>query len=284
MELRRRTGVRLSDIGPMRAAPREMLLELGPQDRRSGWPLEMVLQALLRCWRVREVASSYLRRAGRSKVTATERDGACRRRHGQGAPLSALLVIARAPRPGHSKTRLCPPCTLEQAAGLAEAALKDTLEAVGARWLRGHSSKKRGPRWTADGWLLDAEAPSLSIGMDTPQVTPRLLREALGLLESPGVDSMLGPATHGGYWAIGLRDADPPAFDGVPMSTARTAEAQLAQLQVLSLTTELLPVMRDVDHFEDARAVSAECAGSRFRPEFDHVLRSLGRRQRALSG
>jgi len=44
--------------------------------------------------------------------------------------LIALLVIARAPRPGHSKTRLCPPCTLEQAAGLAEAALKDTLEAV----------------------------------------------------------------------------------------------------------------------------------------------------------
>lgn len=73
MELRRRTGVRLSDIGPMRAAPREMLLELGPQDRRSGWPLEMVLQALHRGWRVREVASSYLRRAGRSKVTATWR-------------------------------------------------------------------------------------------------------------------------------------------------------------------------------------------------------------------
>lgn len=72
-ELRRRTGVRLSDIGPMRAAPREMLLELGPQDRRSGWPLEMVLQALRRGWRVREVASSYLRRAGRSKVTATWR-------------------------------------------------------------------------------------------------------------------------------------------------------------------------------------------------------------------
>lgn len=41
-------------------------------------------------------------------------------------------MIARAPRPGHSKTRLCPPCTLEQAAGLAEAALKDTLEAVAA--------------------------------------------------------------------------------------------------------------------------------------------------------
>ncbi|MDQ3533753.1 MAG: DUF2064 domain-containing protein [Actinomycetota bacterium] len=217
--------------------------------------------------------------------------------------MSALLVIARAPRPGHSKTRLCPPCTLEQAAGLAEAALKDTLEAVAAtvveyqnpalddspaRWVPDgfevipRRNVDLGGRLTAGFWMR--KAPSLAIGMDTPQVTPRLLREALGLLESPGVDAMLGPATDGGYWAIGLRDADPPALDGVPMSIARTAEAQLAQLQVLSLTTELLPVLRDVDHFEDARAVSAECAGSRFRPEFDHVLRSLGRRQRALSG
>lgn len=73
MELRRRTGVRLNDIGPMRAASREMLLELGIKDRRSGWPLEMVLRALHQGWRVGEVPVSYLRRAGRSKVTATWR-------------------------------------------------------------------------------------------------------------------------------------------------------------------------------------------------------------------
>jgi glycosyltransferase involved in cell wall biosynthesis len=73
MELRRRTGVRLEDIGPMRAAPREKLLALGMRDRRSGWPLEMVLRALRSGWRVGEVPVSYLRRAGRSKVTATWR-------------------------------------------------------------------------------------------------------------------------------------------------------------------------------------------------------------------
>jgi glycosyltransferase involved in cell wall biosynthesis len=73
MELRRRTGVRLEDIGPMRAAPRDKLLALGMRDRRSGWPLEMVLRALRGGWRVREVPVSYLRRTGRSKVTATWR-------------------------------------------------------------------------------------------------------------------------------------------------------------------------------------------------------------------
>src|ERR671923_2143882 len=73
MELRRRTGVRLEDIGPMRAAPTDKLLALGMRDRRSGGPLEMVLLALRGGWRVGEVPVSYLRRAGRSKVTATWR-------------------------------------------------------------------------------------------------------------------------------------------------------------------------------------------------------------------
>lgn len=72
-ELGRRTGVRLNDIGPMRAASRERLVKLGIKDRRSGWPLEMVLLALHEGWRVDEVPVSYLRRAGRSKVTATWR-------------------------------------------------------------------------------------------------------------------------------------------------------------------------------------------------------------------
>jgi glycosyltransferase involved in cell wall biosynthesis len=73
VELRRRTGARLHDIGPMRAVMRRGLLELGINDRRSGWPLEMVLRALLQGWQVGEVPVSYLRRAGRSKVTATWR-------------------------------------------------------------------------------------------------------------------------------------------------------------------------------------------------------------------
>ena len=73
-ELRRRAGLRLRDIGPMRAARREALLSLGVVDRRSGWPLEMVLRAAHRGWRVREVEVSYRRRrGGRSKVSGSVR-------------------------------------------------------------------------------------------------------------------------------------------------------------------------------------------------------------------
>jgi glycosyltransferase involved in cell wall biosynthesis len=72
LELRRRTALRLSDLGPMRAAPREALIELGIRDRRFGWPLEMVLRAARAGWRVREVAVGYHPRlGGRSKVTGT---------------------------------------------------------------------------------------------------------------------------------------------------------------------------------------------------------------------
>jgi glycosyltransferase involved in cell wall biosynthesis len=71
--VRRRAGVELTDIGPMRAARREPLLELGIRDRRFGWPLEMVLRAAEAGWRIGEVEVSYGQREGRSKVTGTVR-------------------------------------------------------------------------------------------------------------------------------------------------------------------------------------------------------------------
>jgi len=73
LELRRRSGLALRDLGPMRAARRGALLDLGIVDRRSGWPLEMVLRAAAREWRIDEVAVPYRARAGRSKVTGTVR-------------------------------------------------------------------------------------------------------------------------------------------------------------------------------------------------------------------
>jgi len=72
-ELRRRTGVPLRDLGPMRAARTEALLALGMRDRRFGWPLEMVLRAAAAGWRIDEVGVTYHPRAGRSKVTGTVR-------------------------------------------------------------------------------------------------------------------------------------------------------------------------------------------------------------------
>jgi glycosyltransferase involved in cell wall biosynthesis len=72
-ELRRRTGATLEDLGPMRAARRSPLLELDLRDRRSGWPLEMVVKALAAGWSVVDVPVPYAERQGRSKVTGTAR-------------------------------------------------------------------------------------------------------------------------------------------------------------------------------------------------------------------
>ncbi|MET4783384.1 glycosyltransferase family 2 protein [Glaciihabitans sp. UYNi722] len=71
--MRRATGIPLHDLGPMRAANREALLSLDLQDRRSGYPLEMVLKASAAKWTVVEIDTPYSPRIGRSKVTGTIR-------------------------------------------------------------------------------------------------------------------------------------------------------------------------------------------------------------------
>lgn len=71
--LRARTGLRLRDLGPLRVARREALLELRLSDRRSGYPLQMVVRAADAGWRVAETDVPYLPRTGTSKVTGTWR-------------------------------------------------------------------------------------------------------------------------------------------------------------------------------------------------------------------
>jgi len=72
-ELRRRAGLPLHDLGPMRAARRADLLALGLRDRRFGYPLEMVLRAAGAGWRIAEAPVPYYPRTGKSKVTGTVR-------------------------------------------------------------------------------------------------------------------------------------------------------------------------------------------------------------------
>jgi uncharacterized protein len=195
----------------------------------------------------------------------------------------ALVVIAKAPAPNRSKTRLCPPCDPEQAAALAEAALRDTLEAVAATPTRRRLLALAGtpPEWLppsievvpqrGEGLgerlgqaLADAGGPALVIGMDTPQVTPALLREAARLLAGPGLDAVLGPALDGGYWTIGLVRPDPHVFAGVPMSSARTCAVQRRRLAELGLRTGQLSPLRDVDTIADAYAFARAAPGTRF--------------------
>ena len=197
---------------------------------------------------------------------------------------AALVVMAKAPVAGRSKTRLCPPLEPEQAATLAEAALADTLQAVA--WTPGAARRvlvldgEPGP-WLPPGFeviaqrgeglgvrlgnaVRDVGEPLLMVGMDTPQLTRAQLAGALERLDAPAVDAVLGPTADGGYWAIGLAAADPAVFDGVPMSTAQTGAAQRARLDALGLRTAPLKTLRDVDTFEDAIAVATLAPWTRF--------------------
>jgi dTDP-L-rhamnose 4-epimerase len=71
LRVRRATALSLHDLGPMRAARRRALMDLGIRDRRFGWPLEMVMLAARVGWRIEEVDVGYRPRVGRSKVTGT---------------------------------------------------------------------------------------------------------------------------------------------------------------------------------------------------------------------
>lgn len=197
---------------------------------------------------------------------------------------ATLIVLAKSPRPGRVKTRLCPPCTPEQAAAIAAAALEDTLETVGAvavRWRMLVLDGPVGPWLTSskitvipqvEGGLGDrlaaafaaARGPALLVGMDTPQLTVREVAAALVQLADPDVDAVLGLATDGGWWGLGLMCPDARVFAGVTMSSSQTGVQQLAQLHRLGLATRMLPELSDVDHFADAKAVARISPGSRF--------------------
>ncbi len=205
-----------------------------------------------------------------------------------------LVVLAKAPIAGRSKTRLTPPCTPHQAAALAEAALVDTLRAVQRADIERRIlvlDGMPGP-WRLDGFevlpqrggslderlaaayddvLGATAAPTLLIGMDTPQVTPKQLDSAMDALVSCAGGAVLGDADDGGWWAIGLHRADPHVFVGVPMSRDDTAARQRLRLASLELSVEDLPTLRDVDRWDDAIAVAADCPGSRFAAGVDEV-------------
>ncbi|NUW44035.1 TIGR04282 family arsenosugar biosynthesis glycosyltransferase [Nonomuraea rhodomycinica] len=196
-----------------------------------------------------------------------------------------ILIIAKEPVAGRVKTRLTPPFTPAEAAALAEAALRDSLRAVSATpatqrllaldglpggWLpagfavipqRGASLDERLAAAFSDAHRLRPD-PVVLIGMDTPQVTPALLGEAVAALE--GHDAVYGPAADGGFWLLGLRRPDPALVLGVPMSHPETGKLQLDRLDRAGLAVHLLPELTDVDTAADAATVAAHAPHTHF--------------------
>jgi hypothetical protein len=198
--------------------------------------------------------------------------------------MTTILVVAKAPVPGRVKTRLAVDIGADAAARVAAAALLDTVRActsaLGRRRCRlaldgelADAVDATPIRRALDGWSVvpqgagdlgeriaaafgSLQGPVVQIGMDTPQVSTVLLREAAGRLDDH--DAVLGDAEDGGWWLLGLRDpARAGALASVPMSTAHTGASTREALEASGLRVAGAPVLRDVDELSDLRAVAA---------------------------
>jgi glycosyltransferase A (GT-A) superfamily protein (DUF2064 family) len=209
------------------------------------------------------------------------------------SPEPTLVVLAKEPRPGRAKTRLGTAFSAEECAALAAAAIADTFDAacathpgrVLAVWdgdPAGYVPSSVPVVAQVDGGLderIEAalaagfayrDAPVVLIGMDTPQVGRSLASLGLddgdtdeGTDEAAG-SAVFGPASDGGFWAIGLTRPSPGCVRGVPMSQSDTGERQLERLRAVGLRVVLLPALRDVDTPADAAAIAADRPDLRF--------------------
>lgn len=183
-----------------------------------------------------------------------------------------LLVVAKRPAAGQTKTRLCPPLDGALAAELYACFLRDTLAVMqqvpavrreivylpedAAGYFRQLAptmalSVQQGPDLGArlDRLLTVAleqgAQKAVVIDSDSPTLPPAYVAQAFALLDTH--DVVLGPCADGGYYLIGLRQPQPRLFHDVPMSTPVVVQTTLAIAAELGLRTALLPAWYDID-------------------------------------
>lgn len=201
---------------------------------------------------------------------------------------AAIVVMAKAPRPGEVKTRLCPPLSLAHAAALYRCFLVDTV-AQAKRLERAATAIAYTPlgarvvfEEACPGFILIPQrgddlgarlastfeqmfalgfAAVVAMGADTPTLPLAYLERAIELVRHPGGDVVLGPTDDGGYYLIGLRALHRTLFEGIPWSTGRVLAETLRHAERAGLTAACLPPWRDVDTVEDLRALEAALRG-----------------------
>lgn len=219
--------------------------------------------------------------------------------------MTAVLVVAKAPRPGQVKTRLAAATGDLLAAELAAAALLDTLEVCASTFTNrllavagDLAAAVRGDELNAAlrGWSVFAQSgvgfgerlahahasafervdgPVVQVGMDTPQVTSRQLRRVASLLEGGRYDAVLGAAEDGGWWVLaGTAPAWVEGLAGVPMSTPVTGVHTSRLLRRNGARVGAADCLRDVDTAEDARAVSEAAPWLRFSRTWDAAAKA----------
>ncbi len=199
----------------------------------------------------------------------------------------AVAIMAKAPRAGEVKTRLCPPLSLADAAELYRRFLLDKIEQVTS--LRTASlaiaytpAEARAffeevapgfvlvPQRGADlgdrlanslGELLERGHPgALAIDSDTPTLPLGFLQEALDLVTTPGIDVVLGPTEDGGYYLIGLRTLHRELFEAMAWSTSQVLAETIRRADAKGLRVACLPPWYDIDTPDDFARLQAALA------------------------
>jgi rSAM/selenodomain-associated transferase 1 len=185
---------------------------------------------------------------------------------------NALLVVAKRPTPGQTKTRLSPPLSLAEAADLYEHFLRDTLDLIrqvpDVQPIIAYLPEGEEAYFSAlapDFALLSQQGDDLGARLDnalthcltngfqkavimdsdSPTLPVACLVEAFAALET--ADVVLGPCEDGGYYLIGLKRPAPHLLREVPMSTPNVIRDTLKVAAIEGLTVAQLPLWYDVD-------------------------------------
>lgn len=201
---------------------------------------------------------------------------------------NVLLVVAKQPAPGQTKTRLCPPLNSKQAADLYECFLCDTLAIMravpevipkivylpqeahdyfrhlapdmGLLQQRGESLGERLDNLLKD-VLLQGADKAVVINSDSPTLPPEYLVQAFEQLSA--ADVVLGPAQDGGYYLIGMKEPHPGLLRNVQMSTHNVLQDTLDLARSTGVSTSLLPEWYDVDTIDDLQRLKNDINGGK---------------------
>jgi rSAM/selenodomain-associated transferase 1 len=198
----------------------------------------------------------------------------------------AIVIMAKQPAVGRTKTRLCPPLTSTDAAALYEAMLRDTISLVarldGVRLAIAVTPSEAtgafrrisppdtlllpiacddigdGLNQALERVLAAGHSPAMAFHSDGPTVPAAYLEQAIARLQE--ADVVLGPSEDGGYYLIGLKQARPELFRDIEWSTERVTAQTLARIHTLGLNGALLPSWYDVDRPADLDRLRVELA------------------------
>ena len=215
--------------------------------------------------------------------TAVSRNG-----HGP-VPACGIAVMAKASIAGHSKTRLVPPLTFEEAAQCNTAFLRDVGDnmlaasaqasiaaymAFGPPHARSFFEQSLPPEiGLIDAWYPNfgdclacamaqlferGHACAAVLNSDSPTLPTSLLLETAEMLALPGDHIVIGPADDGGYYLLGAKTMHPRLFQDITWSSEHVARQTLERAAELGLSAHILPTWYDVDDVRALRMLQAE--------------------------